>query len=101
MLLVGCGWLVRVTLIESFGPGDTESFRCARDEVIDQFERWAARAGRTVDPVVLQLALDYKWGRGDGRLHYWTSADLDDLMAAGCGWTRWPVVTRSGGRRPR
>jgi hypothetical protein len=83
MLLVGCGWLVKVTLMGSFGPGDTESFRCARDEVIDQFGRWAARAGRTVDPVVLQLALDYKWGRGDGRLHRWTSADLDDLMASG------------------
>jgi hypothetical protein len=72
-----------VTLMASFGPGDTESFRCARDQVIDQFGRWAARAGRTVDPVVLQLALDYKWGRGDGRLHHWTSADLDDLLGSG------------------
>ena len=65
-----------------FGVNDEEAFCAARDQLLDRFE--ATGAGDD-DPLFgAQLALDWKWGYGDGDLGRWVLADLDDFLLAWC-----------------
>ncbi|HEV8652705.1 MAG TPA: hypothetical protein VG276_25790 [Actinomycetes bacterium] len=66
-----------------FGPDDEKEFFDVRDELTEQFATWAEANAPAADPWLAQLALDYKWGYGDGELGRWTGADLRDLL---CGW---------------
>ena len=66
-----------------FGPDDEKEFFDVRDELTEQFATWAEANAPAADPWLAQLALDYKWGYGDGELGRWTRADLRDLL---CVW---------------
>jgi len=66
-----------------FGPDDEKEFFDVRDELAERFAAWAEVRAPGADPWLAQLALDYKWGYGDGELGRWTRADLRDLL---CGW---------------
>jgi hypothetical protein len=66
-----------------FRPEDEEAFHQAQGELLDRFAAWAERRAPEADPGLVQFALDYKWGYGDGHLGRWITADLTDLLI---GW---------------
>jgi hypothetical protein len=63
-----------------FRPEDEEAFHQAQDELLHRFAAWAERRVPEADPGLVQFALDYKWGYGDGHLGRWITADLTDLL---------------------
>jgi hypothetical protein len=80
-----CGMIRRTATWEQrmrmqFHPDDEKAFYAARDELLDRFAGWAVQAAPDADPGLMQFALDYKWGYGDGHLGRWITADLHDLL---------------------
>ena len=60
-----------------FGPGDEKGFERGSRLLLEQFERWlvdqiGASSGEAAEAVAdASVALDWKWGYGDGNLGCW------------------------------
>lgn len=73
-----------------FGPDDDEEFSAARDVLLARFERWLTDARRLGDADAAEmagdaaLALDWKWGYGDGDLGRWRAADVGEFLLEWC-----------------
>jgi hypothetical protein len=73
-----------------FGPDDDEQFHRARTDLLDRFEAWLAHhrpepnldAGEAAGEA--GLALDWKWGYGDGDLGRWSTADVREFLLDWC-----------------
>ncbi len=63
--------------------GDEEGFAAAKEWLLDRFEAWLppAEAGWAGDAA---LALDWKWGYGDGNLASWRVSDLVEYLLEWC-----------------
>lgn len=59
----------------TFGPDDEDSYRAARDELLDRF---AVRHPDAADDA--SLLLDWKYGYHDGDLVTWTTGDLREFL---------------------
>jgi hypothetical protein len=73
-----------------FGPDDGEGFGEARDVLLGRFERWLAGGGQAAAVVPGELAgdaglaLDWKWGYGDGDLARWRVEDVGEFLLGWC-----------------
>lgn len=73
-----------------FGPDDDEEFAAARTVLLDRFEQWLGheRLVADGDPAVAAgdagLALDWKWGYGDGDLGRWRTGDIGEFLLEWC-----------------
>jgi hypothetical protein len=73
-----------------FGPDDDRAFGEARDLLLGRFERWLADGGRAATFVPGELAgdaglaLDWKWGYGDGDLARWRVEDVGEFLLEWC-----------------
>lgn len=73
-----------------FGPDDENEFAAARDLILVRFERWLvdARPESNVDASEMAgdagLALDWKWGYGDGDLGRWRTGDVAEFLLEWC-----------------
>ncbi len=82
------GTLGRVQL--QIGDDDEAGFERARDWLLDGFGRWlrgTARPGQEApDDAVSDagLALDWKFGYGDGHLGRWTADDINEFLLGWC-----------------
>lgn len=76
----------------SFDPGvdDEEAYQAVRDELVSGLERYlvehsemsAEEASRTGDDAA--VALDWKWGYGDGELAWWDEDDIEEFLVDWC-----------------
>ncbi|CAN5711172.1 hypothetical protein BH18ACT15_BH18ACT15_15340 [soil metagenome] len=66
-----------------FTVDEKEAFRHVSGRLVDGYGKWVAELGETVDPWIVELLLDYKWGYGDGDLVGWTRDDLAGFLV---GW---------------
>lgn len=73
-----------------FGPDDEDEFASAKTSLLDRFEDWLGHQGKAphADPAEVAgeagLALDWKWGYGDGDLGRWTTSDVAEFMLEWC-----------------
>lgn len=68
----------------TFGVEDDDAFQRRRDELVDDFAGWVATNGLQVEPSDAGVALDWKWGYGDGDLATWTVPDLEEFLLRWC-----------------
>lgn len=72
-----------------FGPDDEDDFVAARDSLVDRFEQWLV-AERLVGDDAPEMAgdagvaLDWKWGYGDGNLTRWRTGDVTEFLLEWC-----------------
>lgn len=64
-----------------FGPDDDREFNATRDALMERFEHWLAEpleGDGPVDEILghAGLALEWKWGYGDGDLGRWDLGDV-------------------------
>jgi len=72
-----------------FGPDDEDGFFAARESLVDRFERWLVAEGLAGDeaPEIAAnagLALEWKWGYGDGHLGRWRNGDITEFLLVWC-----------------
>ena len=73
-----------------FGPDDGDGFAAARTSLLEHFELWLGRQGMAPEgdeaevAVEAGLALDWKWGYGDGDLGRWTLPDISEFLLKWC-----------------
>ena len=73
-----------------FRQDDEVGFKAAKDWVLDEFGRWL-RDDRQLDSELVSLtvgdaaiALDWKFGYGDGHLGRWTTGDVTEFLLGWC-----------------
>lgn len=68
-----------------FGPDDGDGFDSARRTLLDRFEAWLTDDADPADVAgEAGLALDWKWGYGDGDLGHWTVSDISEFLLEWC-----------------
>jgi hypothetical protein len=73
-----------------FGPGDEKGFERGSRLLLEQFERWLVEhVGATSDEAAgvvadASVALDWKWGYGDGNLGCWEPEELAEFLLEWC-----------------
>ena len=74
-----------------FGPDDADGFGSARIALLDLFAEWLGGQPGTTPGAVpaaaageVGLALDWKWGYGDGDLGRWTVSDIGEFLMEWC-----------------
>ncbi len=73
-----------------FGPDDEDGFAAARMSLLEHFEQWLGDQGMAPDGDEAEvageagLALDWKWGYGDGDLGRWTPPDISEFLLEWC-----------------
>jgi hypothetical protein len=86
---VPLAWNARTVQLE-FSPEDEAGFRRVRDRLLDGFGRWL-KAHAALDEAAAQdatvdagIALDWKFGYGDGNLGRWTTGDVTEFLLSWC-----------------
>ena len=88
MALKASGTLGRVQL--QIRNGDESGFQQARDRLLAGFGGWLRDAARLSEPGAdeavsdASLALDWKFGYGDGHLGRWTAGDIAEFLLGWC-----------------
>ncbi len=73
-----------------FGPEDEDGFAAARTSLLEHFERWLGHQGMAPEGDEAEaageagLALDWKWGYGDGDLSRWRPPDISEFLLEWC-----------------
>lgn len=73
-----------------FEPGDEKGFERGSRLLLEQFQRWLVeRAGATSEEAAevvadASVALDWKWGYGDGNLGCWHREELAEFLLEWC-----------------
>jgi hypothetical protein len=69
-----------------FGPDDEDGFASAKASLLDRFEDWLGDHHEAPHQVAAEagLALDWKWGYGDGDLGRWTRSDIGEFLLDWC-----------------
>lgn len=73
----------------SYGPDDEEEFLATQDLLLERFARWLAGGGVGEAEAAeaagdASLALDWKWGYGDGELGLWRAGDVAEFLLQWC-----------------
>jgi hypothetical protein len=82
------GTLDRVQL--QIRDGDESGFKQTRDWLLSEFGEWLRDASRLSEPDAdeavsdASLALDWKFGYGDGHLGRWTASDVTEFLLSWC-----------------
>jgi hypothetical protein len=74
----------------AFGPDDEDGFVAARDSLLEHFERWLGDEQLLPAREAVEMAgdagvaLDWKWGYGDGDLARWRTQDVGAFLLDWC-----------------
>ncbi|WP_406385270.1 hypothetical protein [Streptomyces sp. NBC_01618] len=64
-----------------FAPEETEEYEAARSLLIHRMGQWARERGESMDPFVVEAALDYRHrGTCDGRLGLWEPRHIEEYL---------------------
>ncbi|MFE7357256.1 hypothetical protein ACFU8Q_29950 [Streptomyces sp. NPDC057543] len=64
-----------------FAPEETEEYEAARSLLIHRMGQWARERGESMDPFVVETALDYRHrGTCDGRLGLWEPRHIEEYL---------------------
>ena len=63
-----------------FGPDDDKAYQKASDGLIKRFSEWTKTHKGDWLADDARIALDWKWGYGDGHLVTWTLPDFDEFL---------------------
>lgn len=63
-----------------FGPNDEGGFGRAERTLIADYEAMLQERGATLDVSIAQLMLEYRWAYGDGRILWWTTAEIEAFL---------------------
>ena len=63
-----------------FGPDDDKAYQKASDDLIKRFSAWTKTHKGDWLADDARIALDWKWGYGEGHLVTWTLPDFDEFL---------------------